>query len=189
MLTAVHEKSFIATVDCTTPGFEGYWDCAEIRSGKRKNVDCLTVNNYTEGERHRFRFDCFHDSDTGVLGYDIRTDSFAGGANGWFAADGIRLQVGGDGYVGLEGDGRTAPESLWALVFNEDGSTGIDERVELGSHCSLSLLSGQNLLARPTDRKESGEHWFGYVSTESSGDPLTIDLNIISIGEVTFEFD
>ncbi|WP_043301234.1 hypothetical protein [Pseudomonas sp. M47T1] len=196
MLTYLPEKSFVATVKCTTPGFEGFWDRHEVEAhpggdefeGARLRSSHLVLNNFYsfpdvgEEERCRFFFKCYVQGD-GPPVYKI-----------WVRD--------GDRYLQLDvtrefGALRFYPTEQatahWHIYVNGEPGGPAEE----GTYQRFSIRSAMSGIPwtylgqrrrdgklTPTGRRDSGKYWHAYV--DADGGPrdaeLIGDLHVLKLG-------
>ena len=185
MLIHDYDRSFVAYVACTTPGHEGYLDCAKLAVKKgaaaRVDDDWLIVTSFRRQEPHRFWFRCFVDQDTQRSYYDIQSWSRRTGRD--FNSKKRNLDRNINGYACLY-DESVAHDRLWKVMTPDNGNyTRMAQPLEAGQSIAAQIwtrTSNQQLCA--FDRQEVANHWFAYTAT-SGGPVLDLCLEITDIGE------
>nr|WP_319527391.1 hypothetical protein [Pseudomonas laurentiana] len=196
MLTFKYDKSFVAFVECTTPGFEGYLDCGELKmkpladdphgreAPHRRAADWLTVTSYKGREAHRFWFRCFEDSSTGKRYFDIQSWSRRTGRD--LKTKQRHCDLSSNGYVGLH-EAETPHECLWQVsVFDQDTYCDVGDDLALGKIESVVISSYKDTLLCAYGREQVGNEWYCYAA-DSNGPALILTLDIQDLGEELLE--
>lgn len=185
MQMPIAEKSFVATVHCSTPGHEGYWDCCELidtgaGTGTRvlhKPIAWLTLTDSAhETGPTEFRFDYYQDA-SGNGGYTIMAARYLNG--GSFNSLGVRFDLSFNHYVGLYPLTREAG-ALWQPLF-ADSMHDLGNVIEGAKIDNLLLVSPRQQIVRAFKRLQVGGHWFSYVN-DDSGVPMILTLDILRVG-------
>ncbi|RZI90786.1 MAG: hypothetical protein EOP15_03390 [Pseudomonas sp.] len=185
MLNHSYDRSFIATIQCVTPGREGYFDCAKLaeREGQaaRAADDWMIVTSLTLREPHLFWFRCLFDESRGRPYYDIQSWSRRTGRD--FQSSNRHLDFNHNGYPGLYPQ---VPEDarLWKFITRqEDGNqASMTSIVEAGQQLDGQIWTRSNLALRAMEPEHVADHWFAYVNT-SKGEVLDVRLEVLHIGE------
>lgn len=179
----IAEKSFVATVRCIAPGYQGSWDCCELIDAgagappQHKPVAWLTLTDSAHEPRPaQFCFDYYQGAE-GNSGYTIMAGRYLNG--GSFNSLGVRFGLSFNHYVGLYPLTREAGP-LWRPVF-ADTLQGIDDVIEKGETSDLLLLSPRQQAVRAYKREQVRGHWFSYANDES-GVPMILTLDIVRVG-------
>lgn len=186
MLRHDYDRSFVAYIACTTPGFEGYLDCAKVaeREGRAARLadDWLIVTSLKVGEAHRFWFRCMVDDSRGRRYYDIQSWSRRTGRD--FNAKTRYLDRNRNGYCCLYGEPIT-DDRLWKLMTPTDDGQHVSVQQDLQAGLCLPAriwTRTTNLELCAVGREEVGEHWFAYTQC-GSGEPLDLQVQITDMGE------
>lgn len=185
MLNHSYDRSFVAYVECTTPGLEGYLDCAKLaeRDGTaaRASDDWMILTSLTLREPHLFWFRCMFDDTIGRPYYDIQSWSRRTGRD--FQSHNRHLDCNRNGYAGLY---EQAPEDsgLWKFmtVQPDGGWASMTSIVEAGQQVEGRIRTRSNLELQAVSRETVADHWFAYVAT-SGGEVMDVRLHILHIGE------
>ncbi|WPP00770.1 hypothetical protein SFA35_05185 [Pseudomonas sp. HR96] len=177
-----YEKSFIASVQCVTPDYCGFWDCAELVEGdagvERKLGDWLTVHNCPQAENHLFRFDCYYDAN-GYCGYVIQSHSKSQG-RAW-SSTGIRFGFSTNGYVALY-PVKGGPNAFWKPKVLRDGAeTDLIDSLSEGVIDNVRVRSPDTWTLKALKRVEIGDYWHVYVN-DAEGPTMNLSLHIQSLG-------
>ncbi|MFK0086747.1 hypothetical protein ACIQUS_05560 [Pseudomonas sp. NPDC090755] len=184
MLVFNKEQSFIAFVQCHTPGFEGYLDCGEValKEGKpmRRAADWLTVTSFAQREPHRFWFRCFEDQASSARFFDIQSWSRRTGRDmhpayrhAWLSAN---------GYVKMD-DEENDLQRLWRVTtFDGENSTDIGRDLKIGTVDSIEILTPDSIALCARGREQAGDYWHCYAAT-AGGPLLQLSLDIVDLGE------
>jgi hypothetical protein len=186
------ERSFIAAVESNTPGFEGFWDCGELKlqapsdnpNGPevphRRAANWLTISTFKNRQPHRFWFRCFEDRAKGTFSYDIQSWSRKTGQD--MNTRQRHFYLNANGYVGLS-DEPTPQEFQWQLATLESGeSRDIGDDLKIGTLQSVDISSWRGALLTAFKRQDVGNDWYCYVA-EAGGPVMSLTLDIQTIGE------
>ncbi|MBK5008588.1 hypothetical protein IAE33_000448 [Pseudomonas sp. S60] len=186
MLVHDYDRSFVAHVACSTPGLEGFLDCAKlvVRGGEAARVadDWLVVSSLVGREPHRFWFRCMVDEARGRRYYDIQSWSRRTGRD--FNSKKRYLDRNGNDY-GCLYDEKVADERLWkVMALNEQGAlAGMDRSLQPGDHVAARIWTRTtNLELCATEREHVADHWFA-CARAGEGEPLDLQIRITDIGE------
>lgn len=179
-----YDRSFIAYVACTTPGYEGYLDFAKLadKGGEAGRVadDWMIVSSFKHREPHRIWFRCLFDETIGRPYYDIQSWSRRSGRD--FQSSNRHLACSHNGYAGLYAQ-RPDDESLWKVMTLQDGKySSMTSIAEVGQHIDMRIRTRSNLTLQAVNRQEVCDHWFAYVAT-GGGQALDLRLEILDVGE------
>ncbi|PSS58037.1 hypothetical protein [Pseudomonas sp. BBP2017] len=184
MLKHNYDRSFIAHVACTTPGYEGYLDCAKlaIKNGEAARVadDWMIVTSILGPEPHYFWFRCLFDESIGRPYYDIQSWSRRTGRD--FNSKKRHLDCSYNGSPGLYAE---SPEDqrLWKVMTRQDGRfASMTSIVAVGQKIEARIWTRSNCELQAADRQRVGDHWFACAAT-SGGQALDLCLEITHIGE------
>ncbi|TDF79475.1 hypothetical protein [Pseudomonas sp. H9] len=179
-----YDRSFIAYIACTTPGYEGYLDCATLvlKDGQvgRLADDWMIVTSEVVREPHRFWFRCLFDESRGRPYYDIQSWSRRTGRD--FNSKKRHLDRSYNGYPGLY---EVAPEddNLWKVITLQDGKfASMTSIVEVGQKVEARITTRDNDVLQAGGCRVVGDGWFASVCT-SGGQELDLSLEILDIGE------
>ncbi|NER59848.1 hypothetical protein G3435_07375 [Pseudomonas sp. MAFF212428] len=183
MLTFNYDRSFVAFAKCTTPGYEGYLDCAELamKSGApmRRAADWVTVTSFLGEEPHRFWFRCFEDGEGGQY-YDIQSWSRKTGRDRNPSMHHTAMT--NSGYMALY-DAANALDQLWQVkIFDGEAVHPLPDPLALGEIASVEIITPQNASVCLYKREEVGHLWHCFVAN-SGGPVLTLTLEIVDLGE------
>jgi len=185
MLVHDYDRSFVAHVACTTPGFEGYLDCAKLaeKDGLVARVadDWLVVTSLVAPEPHRFWFRCMVDQARGRRYYDIQSWSRRTGRD--FNSKKRYLDRSGKGY-GCLYDEKVADDRLWkVMVPGEQGHVSMDQSLQAGDCVAVRIWTRTtNIELCATGREDLLDHWFAHACA-GQGEPLDLEIRITDIGE------
>ena len=185
MLVHDYDRSFVAHVACTTPGFEGYLDCAKLAENEglaaRVADDWLVVTSLVAREPHRFWFRCMVDQARGRRYYDIQSWSRRTGRD--FNSKKRHLDRNGTGY-GCLYDEEVADDRLWkVMTLGEPGYVSMDQSLQAGDSVAARIWTRTtNIQLCATGREEVLDHWFAHACA-GKGEPLDLEIRITDIGE------
>lgn len=177
-----YQRSFIASVQCTTPDYCGYWDCAELEHGakgvQRRLGDWLTVHNLAQPRNHLFRFDCWFD-ERGYRGYSIESYSKAQG-RAW-SSTGIRFGFSATGYVALY-PVLGPPTAFWRPALLLDGrERELHEHLRVGTISGAHVRSPDGWTLKALQREVVGDYWHVYAN-DADGPTMMLSLHIYRLG-------
>ncbi|MDD1013241.1 hypothetical protein [Pseudomonas rubra] len=178
----LRDRSFIATLDCTTPGWEGFLDTCELSlygTGgypvpNYKN-GWLTLTNYPLDRERRtsFWFGCWEYE--GQHFYEVRTNDLGPGA----VHPNLRLGWSHNNYIGLyPAKGRLAAE--WQLQGN-DGQMVAPSRIAVDTLWGVSLKFTHGSAMRAYARRQVRNYWYSFLN-EAEGPTLRFKLSISQVG-------
>lgn len=177
-----HEQSFIASVQCHTPGFCGFWDCAELAEKygavERRLGDWLTLHNLPQDENHLFRFDCHYD-DRGYVGYNIESYSKSQG-RAW-SGTGLRFGFTSNGYIALY-PVKAPPTSFWKpMLLIEGAESDLHGRLHEGVIEGVRVRSPDSWTLKALKREYVGDYWHVYAN-DADGPTMELSLHIHRLG-------
>jgi hypothetical protein len=190
----IPEYSFIATIKCQTPGWEGYLDNAKIhtreengeRVGYREQTTWLTLNNFAPQAPHKFWFRLLVEAGDRNPCYEIRSAEPA-----WLPSFEQKDAILGENMtnsMGFYEDGSRDPHLFH--LYDVGGQNLGGSLIDTGKHRGVTFRSGPAgyMTLNVGERSDDWQYWYGFVRNGTSQNPkhtapqLIADLNILRMG-------